>query len=53
MARFSFTPEQAVEIIKKLAEAGEIKLIQPLPLKLKRAKRITISRMPLFLMVFI
>lgn len=29
MARFSFTPEQAVEIIKKLAEAGEIKLIQP------------------------
>ena len=29
MSHFSFTPEQAVEIIKKLAEAGEIKLIQP------------------------
>lgn len=29
MSHSSFTPEQAVEIIKKLAEAGEIKLIQP------------------------
>ena len=50
MSHFSFTPEQAVEIIKKLAEAGVFSLS---PLEMKKRRRISISLMPLSLMVFI